>query len=74
MNIIWCFPEVRAADAQVPILGELALTPAKAGFNRAAVIACYTPFLVMPLVLAVRLLVAGPRVFPVPSRPRFKNK
>ena len=63
-----------AACAQVPILGELALTPAKAGFKRAAVMACYAPFLVMPLVLAVRLLTAGPRLFPRPSRPRFKNK
>ena len=59
---------------QVPILGELALTPAKAGYNRPAVIACYLPFLLVPLALAVRLLTAGPQLFPRPSRPRYKNR
>ncbi len=59
---------------QVPILGELAMTPAKGGYNRSAVLACYLPFLVMPLVLAVRLLTAGPQLFPRPSRPRYKNR
>ena len=66
--------EYHMACPQVPILGELALTPAKAGFNRPAVLACYAPFLVMPLVLAARLLTAGPQLFPLPSRPRYKNK
>ena len=50
------------------------MTPAKGGYNRPAVLACYLPFLVMPLLLAARLLTAGPQLFPRASRPRYKNR
>ena len=70
----WIEHEIACSCLQVPILGELAMTPAKVGYHRTAVLACYLPFLVMPLLLAARLLTAGPQLFPRPSRPRYKNR
>ncbi len=48
---------------QVPILGEIALSPAS-DVNRPALLAIYAPFLLLPLGVAVRCLTAGPRMFP----------
>ena len=59
--------------SQVPILAELALTPAKVGFERGALLGIYLPYLIIPAAIAVRVLCAGPQLFSQPSRPRYKN-
>jgi hypothetical protein len=47
---------ISTATTLLPILGELALMPASPGINRAALIAFYFPYLVLPLALAMRML------------------
>jgi hypothetical protein len=41
-------------SVQVPILGELALSP-RTDFNRPALLAIYAPFLLVPAGIAVRM-------------------
>lgn len=46
---------ISTATTLLPILGELLLSPAK-DFNRPVLVAFYLPYLVLPLVLAARML------------------
>ncbi|EIE23813.1 hypothetical protein COCSUDRAFT_83688 [Coccomyxa subellipsoidea C-169] len=58
---------VSTATTLLPILGELVLTPAKAGVRRTELILFYLPYLLVPLALAVRMLLVED-IFP--QRPR----
>ena len=58
----------------MPILAELALTPAKAGFKRAALLGMYSPYLIIPGAIAVRVLCAGPQLFSKPKRTLYQNR
>lgn len=48
---------INVASTMVPILGELALSP-RQDFNRPVLLAIYMPFLLVPLGIAVRMLLA----------------
>ena len=60
------------AATLLPILGELLLAPA-GGFSRLPLLAFYTPYLVIPLYIGVRMLCSDepfPRVAPRPRKKR----
>ncbi len=65
---MWCLRKIAtecqsdrcqlAVAPQVPILGELALSP-RTDFNRPALLAIYAPFMLVPLGIAVRMAGSG---------------